>query len=458
LFKSPIKAVFVEKRYLLSFYLTLALLVCPRINAQELPNEADLLPPPPGDVAATPVATQVPTAVPKPSAPQVPTLAPKPPAAPQATPLPVKTTLPKVAAETPAAPHVLLNSYQEGLAFYKKGRFEEAIPWFRDALEEPKRDPMGFYYLGVCQLRLGKKQEALVSLTFYYKLHPSYSLMYYIDGLRAKLTSEEKYWADQQIYTYGEGNHPELPPEENYPMWGIQFKGEVALLNLTEFTADGQAQAYNANVIDGGLDPSYQFNGTIPNASAGFGVEPFARLGRSLEVALPLSYLSLGTVSDKVQSNLFGNSQITYDLSALMGGLDGRILAGQPPLQFFVSAGPRVAQVQVNVTSTNSAGSTAVNFSSLVWGAQAQVGVDWEFFAPLHVCPAVGYRWLDANHLTGNVQTGSGNTLSRLEYNTNSAGSLITTVPDSQTDPAGMSPLDVNLSGPTATLSISALF
>jgi hypothetical protein len=155
---------------------------------------------------------------------------------------------------------------------------------------------------------------------------------------------------------------------------------------------------------------------------------------------------------------LYGNSQVSYDLSALMAGLDGRIVMGSRPFQFFVSAGPRLANVQVNVTSMNSAGTTTVNFTQMVFGAQAQAGVDWEFLSPLHLIPSVGYRLVDANHLTGNVSTGSGTTFSRLEYNTNSASSLITSVPDAQPDPAGMSPLDVNLSGPIMSLSISALF
>jgi hypothetical protein len=106
----------------------------------------------------------------------------------------------------------------------------------------------------------------------------------------------------------------------------------------------------------------------------------------------------------------------------------------------------------------NSARTTTVNFTQMVFGAQAQAGVDWEFLSPLHLIPAVGYRLLDANHLTGNVTTGSGTAFSRLEYNTNSPGSFITSVPDAQPDPVGMSPLDVNLSGPIMSLSISALF
>ncbi len=416
-----------------------------RLYGDELPGDADSLPPPSGAVVTAPGSTQPPAALP-----ELPLTA-------HPTPQPANTAVPKPTA-VPPVHHALLSFFEEGLAYYKKGRYEEAISWFRDALDQPRRDPMGFYYVGVCQLRMGEVKEALVSLTLYYQLHTSNSLLYYLDGLREKLTNEENRWVEGQINTYGTGTRPELPPEENYPEWGIQFNTEISLINLPPFLADAQAQAYNAGLIDETTDPSYNFTGTIPSGYVGFEAEPCLRLIQGFEVDLPLAYLPVGTVTDKVQSNLYGNSQVSYALSALMAGLDGRIVIGSRPFQFFVSAGPRLANVQVNVTSMNSARTTTVNFTQMVFGAQAQAGVDWEFLSPLHLIPAVGYRLLDANHLTGNVTTGSGTAFSRLEYNTNSPGSFITSVPDAQPDPVGMSPLDVNLSGPIMSLSISALF
>ncbi len=65
---------------------------------------------------------------------------------------------------------------------------------------------------------------------------------------------------------------------------------------------------------------------------------------------------------------------------------------------------------------------------------------------------------LQAGTLNGNVTYLGTTQRERLEYDTNSTGSVITYVPADSPDPSGMSPFNLDLSGPTCSLTLSALF
>lgn len=85
--------------------------------------------------------------------------------------------------------------------------------------------------------------------------------------------------------------------------------------------------------------------------------------------------------------------------------------------------------------------------------------MDWEFADNFLLSCSAGYCWLQSGHLTGNVTTGGQTTLSRMEFDPGpTSGSLITTVAESGPDPQGMTPLILDLSGPTGSLSLSVLF
>src|SRR5208282_5053718 len=153
-------------------------------------------------------------------------------------------------------------------------------------------------------------------------------------------------------------------------------------INLTMFWADSNNRNYNASVSIV-TDPGYTFTDSLPTAFIGYTAEPFVRVNAHLDIGVPLSYLQVGTVSDQVQGAVYGNSSITYDLSAMVGGLNVRVLLEDAPLQIFVSGGPRLASMLVNVTNNNdplpAPGPASGSFTSLSLGGQAKVGMDWEF-------------------------------------------------------------------------------
>ncbi len=370
------------------------------------------------------------------------------------TPIPTPPAIPSPTSAAPAP----LNAYEQALALFKQKQYGDAIPLFKQALVQKPGDSKLYYYLGSCQYKAGHTRDAVVSLGIACKLRPDEKLEYFVRRLRAPLTSQEKQWADAQVNAYGTGKAPDVPAPVNYPQFGLRLEPQISFFNLAEFTADAQSQAYYAN-SQLSTDPSYHFSSTVPNSMVGYIVEPVLRMDTHLEFGIPLSYLPVGTVSENIQSVVYGNSSISYALSAMVGGLDVKLLAGDRPLQFFASIGPRLASIEVNVNYSNPSGSGASDFNSVAFGGEAQVGLDWEFADNFLLSPSIGYRWLPSGKLTGNLSSGGQSTLSRLEYApTSSGGPEITVVPEAGPDPANESPLKVDLSGVTGGLTLSALF
>ncbi len=370
---------------------------------------------------------------------------------------PIPTTLatppPVPPASTPGP-----SAYNQALSLFQQKQYQDAIPFFKQALLEKPGDAKLYYYLGSCQYKAGHTRDAVMNLGISCKIKPDIKLQDFLRRLRAPLTIQEKQWVDAQIDAYGSGKTPEVPTPVEYPQIGLRLQPEISFINLAEFTADVQSQVFYAN-SQLSTDPSYRFTGTVPNNLVGYIAEPVLRMDTHLEFGIPLSYLPVGTVSENTQSLVYGNSSISYSLSALVGGLDVRLLTGDRPLQFFASIGPRLASIEVNVNYSNPSASGTSDYNSVAFGGQAQVGLDWEFADHFLLSPSIGYRWLQAGHLTGNFSSGGQTTLSRLEYNPNSStGSQITVVPEADPDPTGMSPLKVDLSGVTGGLTLSALF
>ena len=444
----------------------------PSSGTQAQPS--DQPPPPPAEsaVAAPPSGTvpdnpppAVPEApsLPSPAAPAPPESSTPPPAVPSPTPEMTPTPIPAVQAppvvqasnEAQAAPTPALTAYGQALAYFNQGKYQDSISLLLELNSGKPRNLKAFYYLGAAELKVGRRRDAAIALSVYCRYKPDSKLQNFIDHLEAGLSKDDVKWVDAQVEAYVTGVVTDLPAPVDFPQLGVSLQPEIAFINLSEFNADTQSQAFNGSVLKA-TDPSYQFNGTVPNAYIGVNLEPFVRMDSSLEFGIPLSYLPVGTVSDTVQSSLYGNSSLTYDLSVWMGGLDVKVLMGASPFQVFLSGGPRLASLLVNLTSTNASGSQATNFTATELGAQVQLGLDWEFAENFLLTPSIGFRWLQTSHLTGNVTLGGQSTLARLEYDSN--GSMVTVVPDNGPDPAGMSPFNLDLSGPTGSLSVSALF
>ena len=423
-----------------------------------VPEQPSIAPP---DIATGAVSQPLPTpSTESPAPPPPPEVSATSPSSPSPTPL---TTPPPVSATT-AAPPVppsatpALNAYDQALSLFKQKQYQDAIPLFKQANAQKPGDAKLYYYLGSCQYKAGHTRDAVVSLGIACKLKPDVKLQDFVRRLRAPLSFQEKQWADAQIDAYGTGKTPDVPAPVDYPQFGLRLEPQISFFNLSEFTADVQSQSFYAGA-QLGADPSYRFSANVPTGLIGYIAEPVLRMDSHLEFGLPLSYLPVGTITENIQSNLYGNSSMSYALSAMVGGLDVRLLTGDRPLQFFASIGPRLASIAVNVNYSNPSGSGASDFSSVAFGGEAQVGLDWEFAGNFLFSPSIGYRWLQSGRLTGNISSGGQNTLSRLEYAPNpSGGPEITVVPEAGPDPTGESPLKADLSGVTGGLTLSALF
>jgi hypothetical protein len=346
----------------------------------------------------------------------------------------------------------------QALSLFKEKKYREAIPFFKQALIQKPGDYKLYYYLGSCQYKAGRPREAVVNLTLSYNLRVDVKLEDFVHRLRATLSSQEIQWVDAQVAAYGTGKTPDVPTPIEYPQFGLRLEPEVSFINLAQFTAAAQAYTFYANSIQG-TDPGYSFSGTVPNSLFGGIVEPVLRMDSHLEFGIPLSYLPAGTVTGKIEDPQNGNSAISFDLSAFLGGLDVILLTGDRPLQFFASIGPRLASIQVGINYTGASQTANGTLNSTVFGGATQVGLEWEIANNFFLTSSIGYRWLQAGPLTGNVDIGGVTNNYRMEFDPGSTnGSLIAYVPSNAPDPPGMSHFDLDLSGPTSSLTLSALF
>src|SRR5581483_3494413 len=300
-------------------------------------------------------------------------------------------------------------------------------------------------------------REAVMNLLICCKLKPDLKLEDYARRKRANLTAGEVQWVDAQVAVFGTGKTADVPAPVDYPQFGIKIRPDIAFINLTSFRNEVQAgHNYEQNIQ--GSDPGFTYTGSVPDIYAGFTLEPLWRLESHLELGLPLSYLPIGTVAETEKDPLNGNATNNYDMNVLSGGLDFKLLAGDRPFQFFASAGPRLSAVQVGLNYKSPYSTATGNFSSTIFGGEVQIGLEWELSDNFIFSPAIGYRWMKAGTLTGNITSGGVTNPYRIEYDPNSTGTLITYVPTGSPDPPGMSPFNLDLSGPIAAFSFEVLF
>lgn len=352
-----------------------------------------------------------------------------------------------------STPTPVVKGYDQAMDLYKQGKYEDAIPLFQQAVSQKPGDYRIYYFLGSAQFKASHFRDAVEALTLSNQLKPDPRLQVFIDRLKAKIATQKTTSVPPtHVITIGAKALSTAP--NPYPQLGLRLQPEAYFINLAMFWADAEAHSFYAGNMKV-TDPSYQFSNSLPSAFIGYVAEPFLRMNAHLDIGIPLSYLPVGTVSYQVQSSVSGNSSTSYGLSGQVGGLNVRVLAGNAPLQFFASGGPRLASMQVLLNNSSASGSFSDQFNSLSVGAQAQVGVDWEFADNFILSCSGGYLWLHSGHLTGNFLNG----LYRLEYDPNStSGNLISLVPESGPDPQGMVPLDIDLSGPTGSMSLSLVF
>jgi hypothetical protein len=146
---------------------------------------------------------------------------------------------------------------------------------------------------------------------------------------------------------------------------------------------------------------------------------------------------------------------ITYNLSAFSIGLDARyFISLGKDMEVFVGGGPLLVPVSMNLTVTNT--NANVNSTSMAFGGQLQLGLDYHLGDSLVVGPFAGYQLASATDFTGTYQ---GQNYELYIYSSPSSGQypLIIDGPPGSA-PTGTRPLAVDLSGPFAGIQAAMFF
>jgi tetratricopeptide (TPR) repeat protein len=362
---------------------------------------------------------------------------------------------------SPSVPGGPLNdSFAQGVALFQQHQYAQAVPLFQTAVQENPEDAKAYYYLGVAQMQSGDMKDAAVALGISNKLNPNPSVAAYVDQIKAYLSRRDQKWVDKQIRRGG-------GPEEQAASkrFGIRLEPALFAGNLKDFNNDAE---YDQTFIrqEQQTDPSLTYNATVPTGYLGIGVEPVVRLGSSFELGIPLAILPVGEVSESATGSQQGNDfSQSYTISAISIGLTGRYLIGLGKgLQLFVGGGPCLIPVIIDYNLSTPSGLASGTFTSVGFGGQIQLGLDWHLGSTFVVSPFGGFQFASASAFTGTI-TGSGNggtpvsETGQLEVTTNSNGSAIYFLQNGQTAiNTNDRPAQVDLSGPFGGIQLSAFF
>lgn len=376
------------------------------------------------------------------------------------------------------------DSFNQGVALYQQKQYAAAIPDFQKAVQENPNDGNASYYLGASYLGLGDMKNADLNLEISNRKQPNPSVAAYVTQLKSQMTPEDQQWVDAQAAASSNVSAAGMSSPEKTKSFGIRLEPVISLVSLADFDADAQSRLKAAQEAQTESAPNETFTASVPTGFFGGGLEPVVKLGPSFEIGLPFAILPVGTVSETGQDNgdFGGNLSdvTTYDISAFSVGLNARYLISLgKDLQVSLAGGPLLVPISVNFSENESETSGAFSqtelqsgtFSSMAFGGQVQLGLDWHLGDTFVVSPTVGYQFASASGFTGTLsdtQTSSSGTPpapttnpGQLEYFTDSDGSSgIGFLKNGDTIPSGESgrPLQVDLGGVKAGIQISAFF
>jgi tetratricopeptide (TPR) repeat protein len=371
------------------------------------------------------------------------------------------------------SPPVPVDAFTGGTDLLLQKKYASALPYFQQASREHPGDPKTSYYLGVVELMLGEKKEAVLALSHTVLLRPDTSLTAYIDKLKAGLSPADRQWVDARS-PQPKNPRSKKPPPPKPEDFGFRLFPAMVLSGSGSFDTNAQSLRNDIALMQSS-DTGLSYNGAVPQGALNLGVEPVLKLWDQFELGLPLAYLPLGTAKNTVTDTNGDNYTDSYGISGWSLGLNVRYLIGSGPFQPFLSLGGFLAFLSVDYTNTYdfpglSSGTVTGSFSALGLGAQAQTGVDWRLWDNLVVSPFAGYQLADTNSLSGKLNNTSG----QLETIPTAGGRVIASVSNGTlaapvfTDagvllpgspvPSGAQSFGMDLSGFKAGLQISAFF
>lgn len=366
-----------------------------------------------------------------------------------------------------------------GYQYYKAKNFSQAILYFNGALNLEPNNTSALSGRANCYYYLGQYQAALADYQRIQLLVPSPQVSQFIQTLQEKITAAApKAEPSAPAASSQVGVTFALAPKPA-SKFGFRFEPGMSFMSLTNFQTNGQTYQSETVAYLNSVDQKTAYSGHVPTATANLGLEAVYKLSPNLELSLPLGFIPVGTADDNFAApdlgEIFSDS---FQISVFMVGLSVRYLIGTGDFQPFVSAGPLLVPISIsytsNLTNANGVYTGSGSFSSMGFGGQAQLGLDWHIGETFVLSPFAGFQVVTASGFTSSNFSNSGNGVNvagqnaQLEMVPTAYGSNLLAVSNgyvaqspagvSLPAPSGAKPLTVDLSGVNVGLHLSAFF
>ncbi len=342
----------------------------------------------------------------------------------------------------------------QGKNDFRLKQYSSAAQDFEKALRLNHSDFNLYYYLGLTYKLVGDLKDAVVALGIANQKRPTPQIASYVKALRAKLSQDDRDWADQQLSASAGGKDVNLHTKPaDATDYGLRLEPGIIFPNLVDFNTEA-----NNGVSFAISQGNATYDAAIPNLSANIGFEPVVNLEPDIEMGLLIASIPVGTFSEQyTQGSL--NVTNTYAITGYVLGLNFRWLIGDGPVKFFLAAGPLVTPISINYTNTVNSVPTTGNFTSWAMGGQGQMGIDFHLSSNISFGPFVSFQAITANSFTGTLVDNSNNinTTATL-YTVPNQWPAIQPIPASTAAPTGATATSVDLSGIVPGIHLSLFF
>jgi len=346
--------------------------------------------------------------------------------------------------------------FQKGKFDFQNKKYTAAAKDFEKALQKNHTDYNLFYYLGLTYKVLGDMKNATLALGLANQMKSNPQLSSYVKAFRLKLSQDDRDWVDQQLSAAAGGKEINLHHRPaDATDYALRLEGGTAFPNLNDFTAE----ANNGTTYALAQNGTASYSATEPSMSAYLGFEPVVNLEQDIELGFIVAVEPVGTFNE--QYSQYGNTTTnSYTITAYELGLNLRWLIGEGPVKFFIAAGPLLAPISINYSSTVNNVPITGNFSSWGFGGQVQLGVDFRMLGNISFGPFVTLQAISANNFTGDLIDNSnnldiGSTLYTLP---NGQWPSVRPIATGQTPPTGSNLTNVDLSGIVPGIHLSMFF
>lgn len=345
--------------------------------------------------------------------------------------------------------------FEKGKADFQNRQYSAAAKDFEKALQKKHTDYDLFYYMGITYKSLGDLKNATLALGLANQIKPNRQTSTYIKSLRLKLSQDDRDWVDEELSAAANGKviHLHTRPA-NATDYALRLEGGATFPNLTDFTAETN----NGTTYTLAQNGTASYNASVPNVAAYIGFEPVVNLEQDIELGFVVAALPVGTVSEQYSQGGITTTN-SFAITGYVLGLNLRWLMGEGPVKFFIAAGPLLTPISINYSHVVNDVPINGNFSSLGFGGQVQVGVDFHV-SGIAFGPLITFQAISANNFSGDVVDNSNNTDLNGTLYTLSNGQWPSIVPvtGGQSAPSGAKPTNVDLSGIVPGIHLSMFF